>query len=468
MDPSLTNCITVKKSSVSNWAQASGFVMGTEDDDYGKKVHESISKLIEGESVRANHSKQSNVTICMVPDTLRNLNPTAYTPRVTSIGPLHKEDQHLKAMEEHKVTYMHRLFCRTVESTKKDIQQITYHCVQAVLGLLTRARACYAPSFTNYEHLKFAEMMVIDGCFILELLYRFQFGIGEGDPIFDNILVIHDVKHDLLLLENQMPFFILEILFSITVKRILKTTSLTDLVFYFFKDMSLLNHAELTTNDGTLEHCHILGLLQSCYRPRATKRGRVPNISYSATEIAGAGVKFRALKDGDSLLAVRFKQSSLVPGLGTLFVRETCFKIPVLSIKDSTPSFMRNLIAYEQCYPLSRHYVTSFAFLMDRLIDTKDDVSLLVRSKVLQHNLGAIEDVTNLFNNICNGVVLRDFYYSEEWTKLDEYCNRFWPSILISLRRLYRSTTWKTLTVIAAVILFVLTLLQTIYTVRNV
>lgn len=103
---------------------------------------------------------------------------------------------------------------------------------------------------------------------------------------------------------------------------------------------------------------------------------------------------------------------------------------------------------------------------MDRLIDTKDDVSLLVRSKVLQHNLGAIEDVTNLFNNICNGVVLRDFYYSEEWTKLDEYCNRFWPSILISLRRLFRSTTWKTLTVIAAVILFVLTLLQTIYTVK--
>lgn len=169
----------------------------------------------------------------------------------------------------------------------------------------------------------------------------------------------------------------------------------------------------------------------------------------------------------DSLLAVKFKQSSLVPGLGTLCVRETSFKIPVLCINNSTPSFLRNLIAYEQCYPLSRHYVTSFAFLMDRLIDTKDDASLLVRSKVLQHNLGACEDVKNLFNNICNGVVLRDFYYSNEWGQLDDYCNRFWPSILISLRRLYKSTTWKTLTVIAAVVIFALTLLQTIYKVRN-
>ncbi|CAI9298624.1 unnamed protein product [Lactuca saligna] len=442
---------STKRFAVSNNETSyTGFInMGTEADDYRKKVHDSIRLLIEGESVRHNQSEQSNVTIFMVPDTLRNLNPTAYTPRKASIGPLHKEDQHLKAMEEHKVTYMYRLFCRTVESTKKDIEQITYDCVQEVLRNLTHARACYAPSLTNYEDFKLAKMMVIDGCFILELLYRFKYGIGEGDPIFDNILVMRDIQHDLLLLENQMPFFILEILCRITLER----TSLTGLVFYFFKDMNILSTRKLTTVDETVKHCHILGLLQSCYTPRATMRGRVPNISYSATEIAGAGVTFKAQTDEDSLLAVKFEQSSLVPGLSTLFARETYFKIPVLYIKDSTSSFLRNLIAYEQCYPLSRHYVTSFAFLMDKLIDSKDDVSLLVRSQVLHHNLGAIEDVTNLFNNICNGVVLRDFYYTEEWKRLDEYCNRCWPSILIALRRLYRSTTWKTLTVIAAMIL---------------
>ncbi|KAI3676293.1 hypothetical protein L1987_85898 [Smallanthus sonchifolius] len=342
--------------------------MATED-----KVHESIRILIEGESSRPNHSKQSNVTICMVPDSLRKLNPHAYTPRIISIGPLHKDDAHLRAMEEHKVTYMYRLFHRTVQSTKKDMEQITRKCVQAILGSVTRARACYAPSFTCYDDSKLAEIMVIDGCFILELLYR----------------------------------------------------------------------------------------------PRATKRGPIPTISYSATEIVGAGVRFKAQRDENSLLAVKFKHSFFVPGLVSLCVRDTCFKIPVLSIKNSTPSLLRNLIAYEQCYPLSRHYITSFAFLMDRLIDTKDDVSLLVRSKVLQHNLGASEDVTSLFNNICNGVVLRDFYYTDEWRKLDEYCNQFWPSILISLRRLYRSTTWKTLTVIAAMIIFAVTLFQTIYTVQN-
>ncbi|GJV81624.1 putative UPF0481 protein [Tanacetum coccineum] len=400
-------------------------------------------------------------------ESLRCLNPNDYTPRIISIGPLHKEDIRLKAMEEHKVVYMYRLYCRTMEATNRDTDQTARNYVQAVLGLVTRARACYAPSFTQISDFKLAEMMVIDGCFILKLLYMSQYGIAEGGPLFDNILVMHDVKYDLLLLENQIPFFILEVLFRITFKWISKSVTVIDLVLYFFKDMNILSNNELTIKDYEEDHCHILGLLQSCYRPKNTIRGRVPTISYSATEIAGAGVTFKAQKDGDSLLAMRFKQSSFVSGLGTLLVRKTSFRILVLCIRNSTPSFIRNLIAYEQCYPLSRHYVTSFAFLMDRLIDTKDDVSLLARSKVLEHNLGACEDVTNLFNNICNGVVLRDFYYTEQWSKLDEYCNHFGPRILISLRRLYKSTTWKTLTVIVALIIFSLTLLQTVYTIRN-
>ncbi|CAI9298627.1 unnamed protein product [Lactuca saligna] len=147
-------------------------------------------------------------------------------------------------MEEHKVTYMFRLFSRTKESTEEDIEKITYDCVQELLGNLTHARACYAPSLTNYEDFKLSKMMVIDGFFILELIYRFKYGIGEGDLVFDN-------------------------------------------------------------------------------------------------------------------------------NLGADFVK-------------STPSFLRNLIAYEQCYALSRHYVTSFAFLMDKLIDTKDDVSLLVNVEIIQ------------------------------------------------------------------------------------
>ncbi|GKC97720.1 putative UPF0481 protein [Tanacetum coccineum] len=132
--------------------------MGTER-EYGWEVQESIRVLVEGESQKLSHSKQSNVTICQVPESLRCLNPTDYTPRIISIGPLHKEDIRLKAMEEHKVAYMYRLYCRTMEATNRDTDQTARNCVQAVLGLVTRARACYAPSFTQISDFKLAEMM---------------------------------------------------------------------------------------------------------------------------------------------------------------------------------------------------------------------------------------------------------------------------------------------------------------------
>ncbi|KAD3067703.1 hypothetical protein E3N88_35583 [Mikania micrantha] len=437
--------------------------MPIEDGEHIRDVHESIILLLEGETQRPHHPLQSKSTICRVPGTLRDLNPTAYAPQIISIGPLHREDLRLKAMEEHKVTYMLKLFQRIDESTDMNVEHILRKCVQAMFGLVTRTRACYAESFKSYDDSRLAEMMLIDGCFILELLYRFQYPPAEGDPIFDNILVAHGIKNDLLLLENQIPFFVLEILFRLTVKHFLNNTSLTDLVLNFLKDMNIIKDSKLILTNETMDHGHILGLFQSCYGGNHPLTGGIPTISYSATEIDVAGVKFKAQTDGDSLLAVEFKKSSFLPWLITCGFISTNFKLPVLCIMDSTPSLLRNLIAYEQCYPWSRQYVTSFAFLMYKLIDNNNDVKLLGGSKIIQHHLGASEDVTNLFNNICNGVVPGNIYYTEEWTKLNEYCHGYWPSMWIWLRRLYRSTKWKTITVIAAMLIFLMTLFEIIH-----
>ncbi|KAL8196722.1 hypothetical protein R6Q57_024565 [Mikania cordata] len=433
--------------------------MPVEDGEHIREVQESIKLKLKGASQRPHHPLQ---TICRVPGTFRDLNPTAYTPQYVSIGPLHREDQRLNAMEEHKVTYMLGLFRRIVESTDMDMELISDNCAETMFELVTRTRACYAESFTSYDDSRLAEMMLIDGCFILELLYMFQNPPAEGDPIFDNILVAHGITNDLLLLENQIPFFVLEILFGLTVKHLLNNTSLTDLVLNFLKDVNIIKNSKHKLKDEKVEHCHILGLFQSCYRGTHPETGGIPTISYSATEIDVAGVKIKAQTDGKSLLAVKFKKSSFVLWLVTFGVKKTYFKLPVLCIKDSTPSLLRNLIAYEQCYPSSRQYVTSFAFLMYKLIDNNDDVKLLVGSKILQHHLGASEDVTNLFNNICNGVVSGNIYYTKEWTQLIEHCNGCWPSMLIWLRRLYKSTTWKTLTVVAAILIFFITLIQVI------
>ncbi|KAD3067722.1 hypothetical protein E3N88_35602 [Mikania micrantha] len=239
--------------------------MPIEDGEHIRDVHESIILLLEGETQRPQHPLQSKSTICRIPGTLRDLNPTAYAPQIISIGPLHRENKRLNAMEEHKVTYMLQLFQQIVKSTDMNMEHIRRECAQEMFGLVARTRACYAESFKLYDDPRLAEMMVIDGCFILELLYMFQNPPADGDPIFDNILVAHGIKNDLLLLENQIPFFVLEKLFGLTVKHLLNNTSLTDLVLNFLKDMNIIKYGELKLTDETVDHCHILGLFQSCY-----------------------------------------------------------------------------------------------------------------------------------------------------------------------------------------------------------
>ncbi|XP_058214476.1 uncharacterized protein LOC131325969 [Rhododendron vialii] len=113
------------------------------------------------------------------------------------------------------------------EQTKLRVLQ---KCLAEMKTSLDDAKKCYAAEVTLNE-----EMMLIDGYFILEFLYRSHNGNSKGpntDPIFGNTLTLYDVKNDLVLLENQIPFFVLEKLFHLTVRRLHnnKNWSLTDYV----------------------------------------------------------------------------------------------------------------------------------------------------------------------------------------------------------------------------------------------
>ncbi|KAK2974714.1 hypothetical protein RJ640_007141 [Escallonia rubra] len=80
------------------------------------------------------------------------------------------------------------------------------------------------------------------------------------------------------------------------------------------------------------------------------------------------------------------------------------FEIPKLLISDTTETFLRNLIAFEQCCPdIERLYITSYAYLMDTLIDSKEDVHLLENAGVIENYLGSDEAAFDLFNNLGMG-----------------------------------------------------------------
>ncbi|CAN1844184.1 UPF0481 protein At3g47200 [Linum perenne] len=257
--------------------------------------------------------------------------------------------------------------------------------------------------------------------------------------------MILTLQRDLALLENQIPFFVLEWLFNFTVRRTangLSTPSLPDLALRFFRS-SINNVSEETLGTGSRQNSHhLLHLIHNCYfpsSPRIEARGKGnSNIEFihCAAALKEAGIEFEK-DETRSLFDLEFKNDSL----------------------------FRNFIAFEQCFQESSQYITSYVLLMDRLIDTAKDVEVLERRRIIANDLGGREDVAAMFNNICKQIVLRDFYFAGVCEQVNEYYHRRWNRYKASLKRDYCTNPWTIISLFAGFVLITLTAVQTVYSV---
>lgn len=83
---------------------------------------------------------------------------------------------------------------------------------------------------------------------------------------------------------------------------------------------------------------------------------------------------------------------------------------PVLELQsftvgDATECVIRNLTAFEQCHCPQETIICNYIVLLDHLIDTAEDVDLLVEKKILVNWLGNNEAVATLINKLCHQIV---------------------------------------------------------------
>ncbi|GMP85739.1 hypothetical protein CsSME_00038782 [Camellia sinensis var. sinensis] len=148
-------------------------------------------------------------SIYKVPKKLVKLKEDAYTPSIVSIGPFHHKNKELLAFEEHKRRYMLHLFMRMSESAQSTLEE----CATVILGLEGEVRRCYS-EYIEFDAQEVAEILLVDGCFILELFLRYSHNKNyeEEKKVHETVLTL---QHDLALLENQIPFAVLQILFDV-------------------------------------------------------------------------------------------------------------------------------------------------------------------------------------------------------------------------------------------------------------
>ncbi|KAK9266370.1 hypothetical protein L1049_007343 [Liquidambar formosana] len=520
--------------------------MAAESQCFEKNLHRTVAP-IENRLGQLGNSRSMGVSICKVPNKLRKEDEEAYSPLIVSIGPFHsssttgsvlpqtsenKEDHpqtpvnkdHQPAMEEYKWQHMLSLLQQLVkkhdhllamEGNKwwymlyllqrtQNPQETLKKCGKAVLKLEKFVRGSYAENI-KFEPHELAGIMLVDGCFILELFLRSRSrqDVTEEDPIFQNDWMVPTIRRDLALLENQIPFFVLKELFETIAEenKALNASSVTDLALSFFYpdldvDQGIIrewrSHDRSQAGDSKKpRHLHLLDLLHSFYNltcsvkdpedentshasdlclgllSNPTLAQSHPNDKKSwpfkkcATEFSEAGIKFEFEKGKEThLFRIRFHEGVIT--------------IPPLHIDETRKSLLRNLIAFEQCIGGRGHHITSYAILMKSLIRSPLDIKLLEKNDIMKNELGGVEDVLTLFNNISREVVLKDFHFNNLCMRVNEYqkswwnCHRIIAFVTVRyrrnmaiLKRDYFSNPWSLMAFIAALVGLLFTAVQT-------
>uniref|UniRef100_A0A165AAI6 Uncharacterized protein n=1 Tax=Daucus carota subsp. sativus TaxID=79200 RepID=A0A165AAI6_DAUCS len=181
--------------------------------------------------------KPQDLGICRVPDELRAIKPEAYTPQMVSIGPYHRNKPELRAMEEFKWKYTLDFIDGVAETDSGNIQINESHgeanenspqtlalkkCCKVISELEVEARAFYAEDI-NLDTYHLVQMFLLDACFILEYMRRTHSLMVtqsseelESLELLDGQLpIVIALAKDLMLLENQIPYNILQLLFDL-------------------------------------------------------------------------------------------------------------------------------------------------------------------------------------------------------------------------------------------------------------
>lgn len=401
--------------------------------------------------------KSDGHSIYKIPASIRDVEPKAFQPQIVSVGPYHRGAEHLTAMEKHKW----RLLKHQLENPRIQLEELVY----AMTGLEEEARASY-DQLGNYkiDSQDFIEMMLLDGCFILEILDvsvsgNVECGYSFSDPVFNWRSALPFIQRDLLMLENQLPMCVLKQLFPLVDK--CTRGSVYELAFNCFH--SIIPGLRVPGRYGSGAHdLHLLNLVREWLVP--TFRNVFDELlldkiysdekirMHSVMRLRESGIKF-VRREGRQLMDIMFEDGNLY--------------IPQLEIHDSTKPNFLNLMAFEQCFPWCSNQVTSYMSFMDGLIDSSKDVEYLREKGIIHHTLGSDNEVAHLFNNCCKEMAYDTYdpYFYRVSVQLNAHFDKKWNRWRKTLKQDYLRNPWVITSLFAASFLLLLTWVQTTYAV---
>ncbi|XP_030467960.1 UPF0481 protein At3g47200-like [Syzygium oleosum] len=415
----------------------------------------SMSEAIEAAPKWLNESTgESSCCIFRIPQGFAGGYAEACRPQVVSIGPYHHGEPQLQMLEQHKWGCLRTMLDQTQPHSVslKDL-------IDVVAPKEKMIRQCYFESTDNFSGSDLVKMMVLDGCFIIQYLRQMAGGLRTNPPL-RNSYVLESVMRDLLRLENQVPYFVLEDLFEMTdVPK--GNFSLASLVFQFFNLIPEV-FGKVQERRSNQKVVHLLDSFRLCFIPSDQKDIYLVDTSTSesdfliksACELRRVGIGFKQ-REASTILEIKFDS------------KHRTIEIPKITIDGDLKWILSNMIAFEQCRGQEDGHVTAYAAFMGCLIHTADDVQLLRDRKVISNHGMSNEEVSHFFGDVCKGAAFdsNGCYLASHCVILNKSLKYEWAYLCCAqLRNAFHDNPWSALSGLA-VLVTLIGMIQTVYAV---
>uniref|UniRef100_A0A6N2MN11 Uncharacterized protein n=1 Tax=Salix viminalis TaxID=40686 RepID=A0A6N2MN11_SALVM len=317
--------------------------------------------------------------------------------------------------------------------------------IVAIAEKETRLRNCYADNFDKITSPDFVKMVLLDSSFIIMVfLKQCSFGFrSNNDRIFSKPWTIEEVKSDMCLLENQIPFFILDDLLKLAEIRIQVKPgySMIELTRSFFSHtfgnsclpMDILK----PMNSSRVKH--FVDFLRIYLQPKKGKQ-RKPletRTTPSAMELHQSGVEFQS-GSNKALFDINFDFENGILEIPPLFswIAQRCDFIT--TIKD--------------------------------LVHSTNDVEILVKKGIIDSWLSDNDAVMRVLHDLDRGnmVYVEEFCFADVVEDLNKYCRKRRHRWIAALKQNYFHNPWVSTSVVAAGALLILTVIQAVCSVIQV
>jgi hypothetical protein len=428
-------------------------------------------------------------TIVRLPYYAHETNRGHYEPRLVSIGPYHFSSASTRAMQGHKWRFLRDFLLRgnhhrDGEGAGGEGYRRLAVYIREVRKLEARARRCYGEPLDQLGSDDFVQMLVLDGCFILEFMLKYD---AEVLDAYMQWVWIY-VYYDLLLVENQLPFFVLSKLFSLSMGNVDAADGAVDrrrllrLVFRFFSQHDPPGQVPAPGQFTVVYHLLHLQYQRMVMAPERRKLGRSARLtrnmsarlsrifsSIPARMIGTAASPPLAIPCATTLkeLGVTFRENASPAGQFDVTFQDGTIMMPRQAINAGMRILMANVFALEQTMDWKEGVVTGYVVLMNALVSTGADVALLRRHGILDNMHSGDDDAAAFFNRLGDCALFdpRTHRFARLFKDTNEYCESRWNRYVGLFKRDHLRTPCAIINLLVAAMLLGVSVMSAGYTI---